>query len=360
MPTIQSMNIGFLTSQTDARCILSPTTLKKYEKDGFSVRVEKGLGEKIGVSFAEIEVDQQTVVQQSDIICTVSPPDAVNYKSAQKDAIFISFYQPYMPEFSGEGYSGEDVSIFSLDMIPRSTLAQSMDALSAMASIGGYKAVLLAAQKLPRLFPMMMTASGAIRPANVLVLGAGVAGLQAIATARKLGARVEAFDVRSAVREEVKSLGAKFVEVEGAVEDKAAGGYAVEQTDDFKRKQKEAIAASVKKADVVITTAQIRGRKAPILVTEEMIKAMSPGSVIVDMASSTGGNCELIEDKMEVVKHGVLLIGDSELYLRALNDASDLLANIYYNFISLLKQDGEIKIDHEHPILSSALIYPKK
>ena len=354
------MKIGFLASPTDDRCLLSQVTLKKFLKDGFEVNVEHGAGESIGETFSDHTANRETIISQSDIICSVSPPDISVYPQAQKDAKFISFYQPFVPGFPEDQFDGNEVLVFSLDMIPRSTLAQSMDALSAMASLAGYKAVLLAAQKLPRLFPMMMTASGAIRPANVLVIGAGVAGLQAIATARKLGARVEAFDVRSAVKQEVQSLGAKFVEVEGAAEDEAAGGYAVTQTDEFKAKQKEAIAKSVKKADVVITTAQIRGRVAPILVTEQMINAMAPGSVIIDMASSTGGNCELTQDNSEITHQGVRIIGDSSLYLLALQDASDLLSNIIYNYTKLFVKDGEINFDPENPIITGSQIYPIK
>jgi NAD(P) transhydrogenase subunit alpha len=352
------MNIGFLSSPADERCPISQLTLRKYEKDGFKVATEKDIGKALGDSFGEHDMARDAVLANADIICCVSPPSSADYDQAKSDAIFISFYQPYVPGFDQSQFDGKSAQIFSLDMIPRSTLAQSMDALSAMASLAGYKAVLLAAEKLPRLFPMMMTASGAIRPANVLVIGAGVAGLQAIATARRLGARVEAFDVRSAVREEVQSLGAKFVEVEGAKEDAAAGGYAVEQTDEFKQKQKEAIANSVKKADVVITTAQIRGRVAPILVTRAMVEAMLPGSVIIDLASSTGGNCEVTQDQAEIFHHNVRVIGNSELYLDALQDASDLLSNIIYNYIKLFVKEGQVAVDLENPILSSSLIYP--
>ena len=352
------MNIGFLTSSTDERCPISQMTLRKYVKDGHIVLIEKDIGSALGESFGEHDKSRAEVISQSDILCSVSPPTLDIYDQAKSGSIFISFYQPYVPGFDNDQFNGKDVKIFSLDMIPRSTLAQSMDALSAMASIAGYKAVLLGAEKLPRLFPMMMTASGAIRPANVLVIGAGVAGLQAIATARRLGARVEAFDVRAAVKEEVQSLGAKFVEVEGAKEDAAAGGYAIAQTDDFKQKQKEAIAASVKKSDVVITTAQLRGRVAPILVTQPMIEAMAPGSVIIDMASSTGGNVELVRDQDEVIHNGVRIIGNSALYMLALQDASDLLSNIIYNYSKLFAKDGAVNIDSENPILSSSQIYP--
>ena len=351
------MTIGFLSSPRDARCPVSAFSINKYVKAGFTVLVEDGLGSELNLNFSDYLKTRQEICQSADIICAVEPPVDI-YDKVKADTIIISFYQPYTPGYDGSSYAGKQIRLFSLDMIPRSTLAQSMDALSAMASLAGYKAVLVGATKLPRLFPMMMTASGMIRPANVLVIGAGVAGLQAIATAKRLGARVEAFDVRSVVREQVQSLGAKFVEVEGAKEDKDAGGYAVEQTDDFKQKQKEAIARSVAKSDVVVTTAQIRGRVAPILVTTTMIESMASGSVIIDLASSTGGNCEIVEDQQEIQHQGVTIIGNSALYLYALQDASDLLANIYFNFTELMVNDGSVSIDAENPILSSSQIHP--
>ena len=351
------MNIGFLASRDDDRCPISHLTLRKYLGDGFEVLIEKDIGAPLGQHFGEHEISREELLNKADIICSVSPPSQEVYEKVSTGTKFISFYQPYAPGYDEDQFHGRPVEIFSLDMVPRSSLAQTMDALSAMASIAGYKAVLLAASKLPRLFPMMMTAAGAIRPANVLVIGAGVAGLQAIATARKLGARVEAFDVRAAVKEEVQSLGAKFVEVEGAKEDAAAGGYAVEQTEDFKQRQKEAIAQSVAKADVVITTAQLRGKKAPILVTQIMIEKMAAGSVIIDLASSTGGNVELVQDEHEIFHNDVRIIGNSKLFLHAAQDASDLLANIMYNYSKLMIVDGEVKIDKENPILSDSLIY---
>ncbi len=351
------MNIGFLASQDDERCPISHLTLRKYLSDGFEVLIEENLGKPIGQKFDGHELSRQELLEKAEVICSISPPAQEVYEKVSSGTKFISFYQPFTPGYDEDQFHGNPVEAFSLDMVPRSSLAQTMDALSAMASIAGYKAVLLAAGKLPRLFPMMMTAAGAIRPANVLIIGAGVAGLQAIATARKLGARVEAFDVRAAVKEEVQSLGASFVEVEGATEDAAAGGYAVEQSDDFKRRQKEAISDSVAKSDVVITTAQIRGKTAPILVTKEMVERMSPGSVIIDMASSTGGNCELVEDNKEIFHNDVRIIGDSKLFLQATQDASDLLSNIIYNYSKLMVNDGNIEIDKENPILSDSLIY---
>jgi NAD(P) transhydrogenase subunit alpha len=208
-------------------------------------------------------------------------------------------------------WAEKGISTFSLDMIPRTTRAQSMDVLSSQANIAGYRAVLLAASLYPRYFPMFMTAAGSIPPAKILILGAGVAGLQAIATARRLGAVVEVFDTRPAVKEEVMSLGAKFVEVEGAADPSQAGGYAVEQTEEYKQKQQQKIAESVAKADVIITTAQIPGKKAPILITAQMMEAMKPGSMIIDLAASTGGNTPFTKNDETVVRKGVTIIGNS-------------------------------------------------
>jgi NAD(P) transhydrogenase subunit alpha len=232
------------------------------------------------------------------------------------------------------------LTFLALDLVPRTTRAQSMDILSSMATVAGYKAVLEAASILPRFFPMFMSAAGTIKPARVLILGAGVAGLQAIAVARKLGAVVEVFDVRSAVREEVRSLGGKFIEVEGAKEDAAAGGYAVEQSEEFKRKQQELIQQRAIAADVVITTAQIPGKKAPVLILKETVNSMKPGSVIVDLAASSGGNCELTSGGKNIIVNGVNIIGKTDYPSDMPTDASKMFGS---NVISLLKimVDGE-------------------
>ena len=243
-----------------------------------------------------------------------------------------------------------------MDMIPRTTLAQAMDILSSMAAIAGYKAVLTAANHLPRYFPMMITAAGSIRPAKVLILGAGVAGLQAIATARRLGAMVEAFDVRKAAKEEVESLGAKFVEVAGAADDKGAGGYAVKQSEAFIKRQRAEVQNRATKADVIITTAQVRGRKAPILLPKATVDKMKAGSVVVDLASSTGGNCELSEDNELIIHNGVKIIGNSALASDMPQDASTLFSNNILNFLKLIIKDGELVLDKENEIIKSALI----
>ena len=349
--------IGFISSPSDPRCPITELSLKKFEKLGLEVHCESGLGTKLGRTFPK-EDSRQQILQSADILYTPSPLSTEENKMLKDGASIISFYAPYEGKFDEMAFAKKDLRAFSMDMIPRTTLAQNMDVLSSMASIAGYQAVLLAAQKLPRYFPMMMTAAGTVRPAQVLILGAGVAGLQAIATSRRLGAKVEAFDVRAAVREEVQSLGAKFVEVQGAKDDSAAGGYAVQQTEEYKQLQKEAIARSVEKADVVISTAQLRGRPAPTLITEDMVKSMRYGSVIVDLAASTGGNCECTEDASEVMKHGICVIGDSELYLKTLQDASDLLANNLANFTALFMKEGELFYDDSNEIIVKSQVYP--
>ena len=243
-----------------------------------------------------------------------------------------------------------------MELVPRTTRAQSMDILSSMATVTGYKAVLLAADLLPRFFPMFMTAAGSITPARVLVLGAGVAGLQAIATARRLGATVFAFDVRQAAKEEVLSLGAKFVDVEGAKEDKGAGGYAVEQSAEYLQKQKDTIHEHAVKADVIITTAQIPGRKAPQLVEERTVRAMKPGAVIIDLAASSGGNCALSQPDQTVEINGVRIVGVSNLPASMPQDASKMYGKNYLNFLKLMIKEGDVNLNFEDDILSGTCV----
>ena len=257
-----------------------------------------------------------------------------------------------MQSWAGKGYT-----VFSLDTIPRTTRAQSMDVLSSQANIAGYKAVLLAAMQYSRYFPMFMTAAGSIPPAKVLILGAGVAGLQAIATARRLGAVVEVFDTRPAVKEEVMSLGAKFVEVEGAADASKAGGYAVEQSEDFQRRQREKIHEHAKKSDIIITTAQIPGRKAPILITKDMIEDMRAGSLIVDLASVTGGNTDLTQNDKAILYNGVTIIGNSALAATTPADASKLYAKNVLNFAKLIiTKEGAINLNFEDDIVKGTCI----
>lgn len=263
-----------------------------------------------------------------------------------QNKILVGVYQPLFNPAVMAAWAAQHITSFSLDMLPRTTRAQAMDVLSSQANIAGYKAVLVAAGLFPRYFPMFMTAAGSIPPAKVLVLGAGVAGLQAVATARRLGAVVEVFDTRPAVKEEVMSLGGKFIEIEGAADASGAGGYAVEQSVDFAQRQQERIAESIARADVVITTAQIPGRAAPVLVTAAMIETMRQGSVIIDLAAATGGNTELTKDKETVVYDGVTIVGNSALASTVPYDASKLYGKNVLNFLGLIvDKEGGLKLD---------------
>jgi NAD(P) transhydrogenase subunit alpha len=359
------MQIGFVKTATDPRCPVSDGIIKKYVALGCSVSIENGLGSSVHQSFDALEnvheESRENVLRNADLIYAHTPLHPTDLDKVKEGAVLVSFYAPFNETNDLSTLEGRPMQAFSMDMIPRTTLAQSMDVLSSMASIAGYKAVLLAAEQLPRYFPMMMTAAGTIKPATVVILGAGVAGLQAIATAKRLGAIVEVFDVRHAVKEEVQSLGGRFIEVEGSSDDKDAGGYAVEQTEDYKRRQQEKVNERVQRADVVITTAQLRGKRAPTLVTREMVESMKHGSVIIDMASSTGGNCELSKNEETVIHNGVKIIGDSNLDRSALIDASEMLANNIHNYVSLFIKEGSIVIDEENEIISKSRVYsPQK
>ncbi|MEM7572103.1 MAG: NAD(P) transhydrogenase subunit alpha [Bacteroidota bacterium] len=357
------MQIGILKESGDRRVALVPKGIEKLQQDGLQFLLESGAGATANFSDADYPdtiqiLSRAEVLQQADLLISIHPLSEQELKGLAADKTLVALFEPYNQTEVVSQLAALQLQAFSLDMIPRTTLAQSMDILSSMASIAGYKAVLLAANTTPRYFPMMITAAGSVKPAQVLVLGAGVAGLQAIATAKRMGAVVEAFDVRAAAKEEVKSLGAKFVEVEGAAEDQDAGGYAVEQSEDFLRRQREAVQQSAAKSDVVITTAQVRGRKAPTLVTADTVAKMKPGSVIVDLAASTGGNCELTENNKTIVAHEVTIIGDSNLAASLPQDASVLFSNNLVNFLKLIIQEGELVIDLENEIVKSALISP--
>ena len=314
-------------------------------KKNISVWIESGAGlnafcsddDYLAVG-AEIKTASE-IASAADIILSIHPPII----EIQRSAVLIGMYQARFEKERIKQWLDKGLIVYSMELLPRTTRAQSMDVLSSQANIAGYKAVLLAANTYGRYLPMFMTAAGSIAPAKVLILGAGVAGLQAIATAKRLGSVVEVFDTRPAVKEEVMSLGAKFIEVPGYADPSAAGGYAVEQSDEYKKNQQLKIAESVAKSDIVITTAQIPGRKAPILVTEEMIKTMRRGSVIIDLAASTGGNTPLTKDR-EVVNHnGVTIVGDSNLPATMPSDASKLYGKNILNFIQLLlDKDGNI------------------
>lgn len=357
------MTIGILKeSAPETRVSLLAEAVATLVKKGISVLVESGAGEKAYCKDADYEKagavirKRDEVVAASDLLLLIHQPDAgVTGKAGKK--ILIGVYQPLFHAETMKKWAEAGITCFSLDMLPRTTRAQAMDVLSSQANIAGYKAVLTAANAYGRYFPMFMTAAGSIAPAKVLILGAGVAGLQAIATSRRLGAVVEVFDTRPAVKEEVMSLGAKFIEVEGAADASKAGGYAVEQSEEFMQRQKAKIAESAAKADIIITTAQIPGRKAPVLITEEMIQAMRNGSVIIDLAAATGGNTPLTKNNETVQVHGVTIIGNSSLQSTMPSDASKLYGKNVLNFLQLLiTKEGELQLNWEDELVKGSCI----
>lgn len=356
------MVIGVLKEQApETRVSLVPEVVAALVKMKVSVYVEPGAGDtafhsdKSYTDAGAVIKDRNTIVSEANLILAIhtdNMPDGV-----KQGTVVMGVFQPLFNTKQMQQWAGKGYTVFSLDTIPRTTRAQAMDVLSSQANIAGYKAVLLAAFQYCRYFPMFMTAAGSIPPAKVLILGAGVAGLQAIATARRLGAVVEVFDTRPAVKEEVMSLGAKFVEVEGAADASKAGGYAVEQSEDFQRKQREKIHEHAKKSDIIITTAQIPGRKAPILITKEMIEDMRAGSVIIDIASVTGGNTDLTKDRETVMHNGVAIIGNSALAATASADASKVYSKNVLNFLKLvIDKEGNMNLNFEDDIVKGTCI----
>ena len=357
------MIIGVVAEQQDQRVALVPEAVKQLAAH-HEVIIEAGAGTPAYFADALYQeagakvLSRQEVLAKAQMVPSLNPLPAQDCAQLPENAILLSLFAPFaQAEVASQlAEMPNKLSALSFDMIPRTTLAQSMDVLSSMASIAGYKAVLLAAAQLARYFPMLTTAAGSIPPAKVLILGAGVAGLQAIATAKRLGAKVEAFDTRTAVKEEVSSLGARFVEVEGAKDEKGAGGYAVEQTDEYRQKQAALIHDHASKADAIITTAQLRGKPAPTLIKAATVEAMRPGSVIVDLASSTGGNCELTEDNATVLKHGVNIIGNSNLAATVPMHASQLFSRNVLNLLKHFMQDNQPHYNEEDEIIKGATI----
>src|SRR5215831_9596375 len=296
-------------------------------------------------------------VLQSDVLLAIHPLNTDDLANINQNTILLGVYQPLTNAQLMQQWATKNITTFSIDMIPRTTRAQSMDVLSSQANVAGYKAVVLAASLYPKYFPMFMTAAGSIAPAKVLILGAGVAGLQAIATARRLGAIVEVFDTRPAVKEEVMSLGGKFVEVEGAADASKAGGYAVEQSEDYKQRQHQRIAESLTKADIVITTAQIPGKKAPILITEQMMQGMRNGSVIIDIAASTGGNTPFTKDNETITFNGVRIVGSGNLAATMPSDASKMYGKNILNFLQLIiDKEGKLHLNWEDDLVKGCCI----
>lgn len=358
------MTIGILKELIpETRVSLLPDAAASLTKQSINVQLEVNAG-LTAYAFDDayqtknIHVFERSVVlSASDIILSINPLETQDIQQLKANTILIGVYQPLINYSFIKHCAEKNITTFSLDMIPRTTRGQSMDVLSSQANIAGYKAVLEAANIYPRYFPMFMTAAGSIKPAKVLILGAGVAGLQAVATARRLGAVVEVFDTRAAVKEEVMSLGAKFIEVEGAADPSKAGGYAVEQTDEYKQKQQQKIADSITKADIVITTAQIPGKKAPILITDEMLNNMKPGSVIIDLAAATGGNTLQTKNNETVEYNSIKILGNSNLAATMPGDASKLYGKNVLNFLQLIiTKDGNINLNFDDDIVAGCCI----
>ncbi|HEX6979557.1 MAG TPA: Re/Si-specific NAD(P)(+) transhydrogenase subunit alpha [Alphaproteobacteria bacterium] len=356
----------------ERRVAASPDTVKRLKAMGLTVVVETGAGEGAALpdqafidAGAEIAPDAATALRDADIVLKVSRPLSPEeggqdeIAAMRSGAILIGMLDPYRNRDQVRAYAERGLTAFAMELVPRITRAQSMDVLSSQANLAGYRAVLDAAVEFGRVFPMMMTAAGTVAPAKVFVMGAGVAGLQAIATARRLGAVVSATDVRPAAKEQVESLGASFVMVESEETKQAetAGGYAKEMSEDYKRQQAALIAETIKKQDIVICTAQIPGRPAPRLVSADHVRSMRPGSVIVDLAVETGGNCELSVPGKVVVEHGVKIVGWLNVPSRVAVDASALYAKNLFSFLGLIiGKDGALKIDPEDEIIKGTLL----
>jgi len=345
---------------TERRVALTPDAAGRLTKGGFEVLIERGAGvaaffpdDAYGAAGAQVS-DRSSVFSQADIVVQVQSPQAAELGNYREGSALVAFFQP-APEYVRQ-LAQRKLTAFSLVLLPRITRAQPMDVLSSQATVAGYKAVLLAASTAPRLFPMLVTAAGTLPAARVLVLGAGVAGLQAIATARRLGAIVSAFDVRPAVKEQVQSLGAVFLEM--AIEEHAetAGGYAKELSEETHRKELAFLAGAAKDADIVISTAAIPGKKAPILITAAAVHGMKPGSVIVDLAAETGGNCELTQPGSEIVRSGVSILGPLNLAGTVPLHASQMYAKNVTAFLGHIVQDGKLRLDFEDQIIRDTCV----
>ena len=356
----------FIAKETlpgELRVAATPETIKRLIKDGLEVVVQSGAGAGANIAdtaFADagasIASDGVAAAGKADLVLKVQAPSADEVKTYKPGAIVVTHMWPHKNLDSVKLLAAGKVSALAMDLIPRISRAQVMDSLSSQANIAGYKAVVLAASRLGKYFPLLMTAAGTIQPAKVVIMGAGVAGLQAIATARRLGALVEVSDIRPAVKEQVESLGAKFIELPMQESGEGQGGYAKEVSADFLAKQQAVLKARIAQADVVVTTAQVPGRPAPKLVTEDMVKAMRQGSIIVDIAADSGGNCELTENNKEVTKYGVLIMGYSNLPNTMPEDASNLYARNVYALVKLLNDKGALKLNLEDEIIAGSLL----
>ncbi|HJM88986.1 MAG TPA: Re/Si-specific NAD(P)(+) transhydrogenase subunit alpha [Dehalococcoidia bacterium] len=354
-------------SQPDERRVaLVPTAIKTLQRLGADVLVERGAGVEAGFADAtyeaegaRISADRDEIFTSSDVLVRVRAfaPDEPELRLLHDGQVLVGLLNPLGAPAVVQTLAERGVDAFALELVPRITRAQSMDALTSMATVSGYKAVLMAASATTKMYPLMMTAAGTVTPARVLVVGTGVAGLQAIATARRLGAVVQAYDVRPAAREQVESLGAKFVALELETESaEGAGGYAQMMDDEFYRRQRELMTSLVEESDIVITTAAIPGRPAPVLITEDAVRGMRPGSVIVDLAAETGGNCELTRAGETIDVNGVTVDGPTDLAATIPYDASQMYARNVTAFLGGLLEDGAVRLDLEDEILRETLL----
>ena len=350
-------------SKNETRVAATPGTVKEFIKDGAKVFVESGAGEASFISDKEYEkagstiiTDSKELLSKGNVIIKVLAPTLDQIVHLQPKSVLISFCQTSRELDTVKALREQSVTGFSMHLIPRTTLAQKMDALSSQANIAGYKAVLMAANKLGVYMPLLMTAAGTIRPAKILVLGAGVAGLQAIATAKRLGAQVEAFDVRPAVKEQVESLGAKFIEVSSETsEGEGEGGYAKETSEEYKKLQQKLIHSHIIKANAVITTALIPGRSAPILIPSSMVEEMKPGSVIIDLAAENGGNCDLTKVDETISFNGIEIVGTSNIPGTMPVHASELYSKNVAALLTYMTKNGELNLDLEDEIISGSM-----
>jgi len=347
------------TASGERRVALVPDVVERLVGGGLQVTVEAGAGAAASHLDPTYEQAGATIGDgfSGEVVAKVAPPSSEEIGRLGRGKVLIAFLQPLTAADTVRALAEAGVTSFAMEAIPRISRAQSMDALSSQATVTGYRAALIAAQRLPRFFPMLTTAAGTVRPAKVLVLGAGVAGLQAIATSRRLGAVVQAFDVRSAVKEQIESLGARFLELDMGLEDaEAAGGYARQLTEEEQQRQRELLAEEIGRMDAVIATAAVPGRPAPLLVTEQAVKNMSPGSVIVDLAAETGGNCELTEPGETVVKDDVTIVGPLGLASSMADHASALYARNVQSLLELMVSEGELSVDFDDEVLTGACI----
>jgi NAD(P) transhydrogenase subunit alpha len=343
----------------ERRVALVPEVVQRLSKDGVEVAVESGAGEASHHPDRAYEGAGASLGDgwSGEVVAKVAPPTEGEIGRLERGQVLIGFLQPLTSPEVVRALADGGVAAFAMEAIPRITRAQSMDALSSQATVAGYRAALIAAEELPRFFPMLTTAAGTVRPAKVLVLGAGVAGLQAIATVRRLGAVVQAFDVRAAVKEQIESLGARFLELDMGLEDaEAAGGYARQLTEDEQQRQRELLAEEIGKVDAVISTAAVPGRAAPLLIIEDAVRKMSAGSVIVDLAAETGGNCELTEPGQTKVEHGVTIAGPVGLPSSMPDHASALYARNVQALLGTMVEEGRLKLDFEDEVIAGACI----